>query len=105
LEVRLTTANPSERQGPLIVSGLEQAVHALEAGDTETAALALEAVSAACALAGTQGEQLTRDELTLAAELYARCQGSAARAGDGLLASLLESAKLRSASHAYKSRP
>jgi hypothetical protein len=105
LEVCLTTPSSPERQGPTIVTSLEEAVRALDAGDTEAAALALEAVSAACAVATAQGEQLTRDELTRAGELYARCQRGAAHAGEGLVASLLESAKLRSASNAYKSRP
>jgi hypothetical protein len=105
LEVRVTAPSPPERQGPAIVSRLEEAVQALDAGDTETAALALEAVAAACEAAGAKGEKLTPEELTRASELYARCQRGAAEAGDGLVASLLQSARLRSASHAYKSRP
>ena len=92
------------RKGPEIVSGLEQAARALEAGDAETAAVALAAVEAACAEASANKEQLTPEELSVAGPLYEHCRQAAAQAGDGLLASLLQSAKLRSASHAYKSR-
>lgn len=101
----MTSSTGPQRQGPIIVSGLQAALQAFEAGDTDGAAQAMEIVSTACALAGAQGEQLTREELTTASELYARCQRGAAQVGDGLVASLLQSAKLRSASNAYKSRP
>src|SRR5688500_8686267 len=94
-----------ERKGPEIVSGLEAAAHALDAGDTEAAAIALEAVSAAGEQAQASGERLTPEELGKAGPLHAHCLRAAEQAGDGLLASMLQSAKLRSASHAYKSRP
>ena len=94
-----------ERMGPKIVAGLEEAVRALDAGDTDTAARALEAVSQACDTASAQTERLTPAELSRASELYTRCQQAAQVTGDGLVASLLQSAKLRSASNAYKSRP
>src|SRR5688572_8195134 len=100
-EIRCMTL---ERKGPEIVRGLEAAALALDAGDAEAAAEALEAVSAACDEANASGEQLTPEELARAAPLHARCLQAAEQAGNGLVASLLQSAKLRSASHAYKSR-
>ena len=92
------------RKGPEIVRGLEAAALALDAGDAVAAAEALAAVEVACAEARDSGEQLTREELEQAGAYYARCQTGAKSAGEGLVASLLQSARLRSASNAYKSR-
>lgn len=93
------------RLGPEIVRGFERAAQAFADGQTEQAALELEAVAKLCDAAQERGEQLTAEELRQASELHARCRQAASSTGDGLLTSMLESARMRSASNAYKSRP
>ena len=84
-----------------LLRSLEQAATAMELGEMEAAAAAMDAVAAACQATQAAGVRLPEGELKRAKELFARCQLVAERTQEDLLASLLQSARLRNASRAY----
>jgi hypothetical protein len=92
------------RGGP-IVEGLAGAARALATGEFDVAADLLAAVDAACAAAEAAGERLSASELTAARALQVELEAMARTNQSSLMASLLQSARARTAGHAYKPEP
>jgi hypothetical protein len=95
----------ASRQGPPIVEGLAGATRALAAGEFDAAAELLAAVEAACAAAEAAGERLSASELAAARELQGQLEAMAQKSQGTVMASLLHSARARTANHAYKPDP
>jgi hypothetical protein len=85
-----------------LLAGLRTATAALSAGDVAAAAAALAEVEAICAAASAKKETLPAAELGQCRELYAACVAAAERTSAGLLTSLLQSARTRTATDAYR---
>ena len=97
---------PSRPAAPhAIVEGLAGATRALAAGEFDSAAELLLAVEAACAAADAAGERLSASELAQARELQGQLETLAQHNQAALMASLLQSARARTANHAYKPDP
>jgi hypothetical protein len=97
------TAPP--RQARPIVEGLAGATRALAAGEFDAAVELLAAVEAACAAADAAGERLDASELAQAHDLQRQLETMAQTNQASLMASLLHSARARTANHAYKPDP
>jgi hypothetical protein len=99
----VTAARPAAPHG--IVEGLAGATRALAAGEFHVASELLAAVEAACAAADAAGERLNASELARARELQGQLETMAQSNQASLMASLLHSARARTANHAYKPNP
>lgn len=97
----MTTAG----QGRGIVDGLAGAARALAAGEVAAAAELLAAVEAACAAVEAAGERLAARDLAEARKLQGQLETMAQGNQASLMASLLHSARARTANHAYKPTP
>jgi hypothetical protein len=95
----------SSRRGQPIVEGLAGATRALAAGEFEVAAELLAAVETACAAADAADERLNASELAQARELQSQLETMARTSQASAMASLLHTARARTANHAYKPDP
>jgi hypothetical protein len=96
---------PSRQAPHAIIEGLAGATRALAVGEFDAAAALLAAVEAACAAADAAGERLDAAELAKARELQGQLETMAKSNQSSLMASLLQSARARTANHAYKPDP
>jgi hypothetical protein len=94
-------STPAPAAGRLL-AGLRTATDALSAGDVSTAASALAEVEAICVAAAASKQTLPAAELRQCRDLYAACVAAAERTSAGLLTSLLQSARTRTATDAYR---
>lgn len=92
-------------QGRPIVEGLAAAMRALAAGEFDAAAELLANVEAICAAVQAAGERLSDSELAEARGLQGQLESMAQGNQASLMASLLHSARARTANHAYKPTP
>jgi hypothetical protein len=99
------TPSRQGRAPQAIVEGLAGARRALAAGDLDAAADLLAAVEAACAAADASGARLSAGELAEASTLQGQLETMARHNQASLMASLLHSARARTANHAYKPDP
>jgi hypothetical protein len=95
----------ASRQGRPIVEGLAGATRAMVAGEFDAAAELLAAVEATCAAAEAAGERLNTSDLAEARTLQGQLETMAQQNQASLMASLLHSARARTANHAYKPDP
>ncbi len=85
-----------------LLAGLATAIEALEAGRLDAAAEILDGLARTWAAPGGSLRPLEGGELERAQALYVRCQQVAEGKWAELVASLLQSATMRRASHAYQ---
>jgi hypothetical protein len=85
-----------------LLDGLRAATAALTANDLPAAAEALAGVEAICLAATAEKRTLPSAQLAQCRELYVACLAAAERSSAGLLTSLLQSARTRTATDAYR---
>jgi hypothetical protein len=88
--------------GSLINGDLQVLVQALEAGDATAAAVATERLVTACTAARAAGVRLEAGALDTGRKLFGQCEVGAARLGERIKASLLQSAGSRRAIDSYR---
>jgi hypothetical protein len=92
----------ADEAGTLINGDLQVLVQALEAGDAVAAATATEHLVSACAAARSAGVRLDAGALDAGRKLFGQCEVGAARLGERIKASLLQSAGSRRAIDSYR---